>query len=171
MKILKFGGSSVASADRIANVAKIIKSLSEQGENISVVVSAMGGVTDMLVEMSHIAASGSDAYLEQLEAFSEKHRQVVNQLITNQANHPAILDEIIEGQEELGNLLKGLYLTRDWTPRTMDYILSFGERSNAFILSEVLKNEGVDAIFVNARTLVKTNDSYGAAKIKKRAHL
>ncbi|MCB0837687.1 MAG: bifunctional aspartate kinase/homoserine dehydrogenase I [Bacteroidetes bacterium] len=167
MKILKFGGTSVASAERIANVAKIVQSLSKKGEEIAVVVSAMGGVTDMLVEMSRIAASGSEAYLEQLEAFSARHRAVVNQLITNKENHPAILEEIIEGQTELGNLLKGLYLTRDLTPRTMDYILSFGERSNAFILSEVLKNEGVDAIFVNARLLIKTDDTYGAAKIKK----
>ena len=167
MKILKFGGTSVASAERIANVSKIVKSLSEKGETLSVIVSAMGGVTDMLVEMSKIAAAGSDAYQEKLEEFSEKHRVVVNELITDKTNHPAILEEIIEGQRELGNLLKGLYLTRDLTPRTMDYILSFGERSNAFILSEVLKNDGIDSIFVNARELIKTDDSYGAAKVKK----
>lgn len=166
MKILKFGGSSVASPERIDHVAKIIQSLNKAGEKIAVVVSAMGGMTDKLVEMSQLASSGNLDYLDQLEHFSNQHRKVVNQLVKESDRHPAILQEIIEGQEELGNLLKGLYLTRDLTPRTMDYIFSFGERSSAFILSQVLSSYGTPAIFVNAREMVKTDDTYGAAKVK-----
>ncbi|MEM6805971.1 MAG: bifunctional aspartate kinase/homoserine dehydrogenase I, partial [Bacteroidota bacterium] len=79
--------------------------------------------------------------------------------------YEAILEEIIEGQQELGNLLYGLYLTRDLTPRTLDYIQSFGERSCAFMLSEVLNSYGTEAKFVNARLLIKTDHNYGAAKV------
>ncbi|MEM7659829.1 MAG: aspartate kinase, partial [Bacteroidota bacterium] len=165
MKVLKFGGSSVASPERIKHVAEILQSYRDKGEHIAVVVSAMGGMTDLLIKMSRIAASGSQEYKGILEFFSNKHRKVVNELITDDSRHPAILQEIIDGQEELGNLLQGLYLTRDLTPRTMDYIQSFGERSSAFILSEVLKCMGVDATFVNARELIKTNHNYGSAKI------
>ncbi len=165
MKVLKFGGSSVANPERIANVAHIIKTYVDRGERFAVVVSALGGMTDLLIEMSSVAASGSQAYLRTLEFFSNQHREVVNQLIKDSARHPAIMNEIVEGHQELGNLLQGLYLTRDLTPRTLDYIQSFGERSSAFILSEVLKSNGIDALFVNARELIKTNDNYGAAKI------
>lgn len=165
MKILKFGGSSVASAERIDNVAKIIRDYLERGERFAVVVSAMGGMTDQLIKMSKIAASGSKDYKGILEYFSNKHREVVNTLIKNYERHPDILQEIIDGQEELGNLLQGLYLTRDLTPRTLDYIQSFGERSNAFMISEVLNSYGLPALYVNARELIKTNHNYGSAKV------
>lgn len=165
MKILKFGGSSVASAERIDKVAKIIQSYHQNGEKFAVVVSAMGGMTDLLIKMSKIAASGSTEYKGILEYFSHKHREVVNTLIKNYERHPDILQEIIDGQEELGNLLQGLYLTRDLTPRTLDYIQSFGERSNAFMISEVLNSYGLPALYVNARELVKTNHNYGSAKV------
>ncbi|MDX2246602.1 MAG: bifunctional aspartate kinase/homoserine dehydrogenase I [Bacteroidia bacterium] len=165
MKILKFGGSSVASPERIDHVAKIIQNLHRQGEKIAVVVSAMGGMTDKLIEMSKLAAAGNLAYLDGLDFFSNQHRKVVNQLVRENDRHPAILQEIIDGQEELGNLLRGLYLTRDLTPRTMDYIYSFGERSSAFILSQVLCSYGTKAIYVNARYSVKTDETYGSAKV------
>ena len=165
MKVLKFGGSSVANAERINQVADIIRDYHRRGERFAVVVSAMGGMTDLLIKMSKLAASGSKEYQGILEFFSNKHREVVNILVKNEDRHPAILQEIIQGQEELGNLLQGLYLTRDLTPRTLDYIQSFGERSSAFIIAEVLNSTGTPAVFTNARDLIKTNDNYGGAKI------
>ena len=165
MKVLKFGGSSVATPERILHVAQIIKAYADAGERFTVVVSAMGGMTDRLIEMSKLAAAGNKAYKGKLEFFSAKHKAVVNELIRDDARHPDILQEIIEGQEELGNLLHGLFLTRDLTPRTMDYIQSFGERASAFMLSEVVKSLGTPARFLNARELVLTNDKYGAAKV------
>ncbi|MDX1909365.1 MAG: bifunctional aspartate kinase/homoserine dehydrogenase I [Bacteroidia bacterium] len=164
MKVLKFGGSSVASPERIDHVARIIQAAVRTGDQIAVVVSAMGGVTDRLIQMSRIAASGSEAYKEDLERFFNQHRDVVNQLIHSDHHKPA-LEEIIEGQIELGNLLHGLYLTRDLTPRTMDYIQSFGERASAFMLTEVLRCYGENALYVNARNLIRTNENYGSAKV------
>jgi aspartokinase/homoserine dehydrogenase 1 len=163
-KVLKFGGSSVSNAERIRNVADILQKLAETGERFAVVVSAMGGGTDRLIRMSQLAAEGSLAYEEDLQAFSDRHREAVDQLVGG-ARYQTCMQEIIEGQQELGNLLKGLYLTRDLTPRTMDFIQSFGERSLAFILSEVLKARGLDAMYVDTRKLIKTNESYGNAKV------
>ncbi len=164
MKVFKFGGSSVANADRIDNVARIIQSYSQKGEEFAVVVSALGGVTDLLIRMATLAADGNSSYSHTLEAYTARHREVVNALI-DYDQHPAILNEIIEGQVELGNLLQGVYLTRELTPRTLDYILSFGERSSAFILSQVLRQYGTHSYYVDARTVIKTNDNFGSAKI------
>ncbi|TAE60806.1 MAG: bifunctional aspartate kinase/homoserine dehydrogenase I, partial [Bacteroidetes bacterium] len=167
MKVLKFGGSSVANAERIHNVARICLSYIERGERFAVVVSAMSGITDMLIKMSRLAAAGSDDYKPMLDAYSDKHRAVADELIKDHHRRPEILNEIIEGQKELGNLLHGLSLTRDLTPRTLDYIQSFGERSNAFIISHVMQTFGIDSIYVNARKLIVTDESYGSAKIYK----
>ena len=164
MKVFKFGGSSVANAERIDHVAKIIRTAAHQGEEFAVVVSALGGVTDLLIRMAKLAASGDSGYHNTLEAYTARHREVVNSLIEYD-KHPAMLNEIIEGQIELGNLLQGVYLTRELTPRTLDYILTFGERSSAFILSEVLKQQGTQAYYVDARKVIKTNDNFGSAKI------
>lgn len=164
MKVFKFGGSSVANADRIDNVARIVQSYSQKGEEFSVVVSALGGVTDLLIRMATLAANGNSSYSNTLEAYTARHREVVNALI-DYDQHPAILNEIIEGQVELGNLLQGVFLTRELTPRTLDYILSFGERSSAFILSQVLRQYGTHSYYVDARTVIKTNDNFGSAKI------
>lgn len=165
MKVLKFGGSSVANAERIERVAKIVQEYVQNGEKVTVVVSAMGGMTDVLINMSKIAAAGDEGYKRLLAKFSDQHRDVVNRLVTKEELHRPVYDEIIEGQVELGNLLQGLFLTRDLTPKTLDYIQSFGERSCAFILAQVLNNMGTAARFVNARELIKTNDNFGAAKI------
>ncbi len=165
MKVLKFGGSSVASAERIAQVARIVQSYLARGEQVAVVVSAMGGVTDSLIRMSQVAASGNLEYKSALEEFSRRHRQVVDSLITGESLHRPVFDEIVEGQVELGNLLQGLFLTRDLTPRTLDYILSFGERSSAFLLAQVLRQFGTPARYVNARNLILTDDHYGSARV------
>ncbi|GAB4408389.1 MAG: bifunctional aspartate kinase/homoserine dehydrogenase I [Bacteroidia bacterium] len=167
MKVLKFGGSSVATPERIRNVATICCEYARRGESFAVVVSAMGGMTDRLIEMSKVAASGSLAYKDSLAYFSAQHTQVVHELIKEDVRHPDVLQEIIEGQEELGNLLYGLYLTRDLTPRTLDYIQSFGERASAFLLAQVITSMGVPARYVNARQIITTDDSYGAAKVLK----
>ncbi len=119
----------------------------------------------MLIHMSEIAANGNSDYHRVLTRFSDKHRDVVNSLIKDEERHQAVYDEIIAGQVELSNLLQGLFLTRDLTPKTLDYIQSFGERSCAFILSEVLNHMGTSARFVNARNLIKSNNNFGSAKV------
>jgi aspartokinase/homoserine dehydrogenase 1 len=165
MKILKFGGTSVGNAERILNVARIVQSYAAAGEKFAVVVSAIGGMTDRLIQMSRIAAGGSESYRQLLEYYSDVHRQVAHSLIEDPDRRAAVVQELVDGQIELGNLLHGIYLTRDLSLKTLDYIQSFGERSCAFILTETLNGLGVDALYVNARSLVKTNESYGSAKV------
>ncbi len=165
MKVLKFGGSSVANPERMDAVAKIVISYLDRGEKICVVVSAMGGMTDLLLNMSFLAAEGSPEYKGYLELFSAKHIQTVHEHIYDEKRRPAILQELIERKENLASLLHGLSLTRDLTRRTQDIILSFGERMSAFTLSEILLCRRYPALYVDARELIKTNSSHGEAKV------
>ncbi len=165
MKVLKFGGSSVSDASRIQHVAQIVKDYRDQGEHFAVVVSAMGGMTDYLLQMSQMAAAGDNAYKGHLRQFSENHRAVVNALITSETQKPKVWQFLIDREEELTNLLHGVYLTRDLSKRTQDIILSFGERSSAYLLSQVLCAMDTAAQFTDARTLLLTDDSYGSAKV------
>lgn len=165
MKVLKFGGSSVKDSERMDAVANIISSYLEKGEKVCVVVSAMGGMTDLLLNMSTLAAKGSTEYKGHLELFSAKHIQTIHQNISDEQRRPVILHELIEKKENLGSLLHGLSLTRDLTRRTQDVILSFGERMSAYTLSEILQSRKQPALYVDARSLIRTNSTHGQAKV------
>lgn len=164
MKLLKFGGSSVADADRIDNVAKILKTYLDRGEEFAVVVSALGGLTDLLIQMSQEAEAGDLAYKSTFAAFTERHFEVVDQLISAKRQE-IVKYELREWQIELANILQGIYLIRELSPRTLDIILSQGERHSAFLLSEVLRDRNIVAQFVDARKLVRTNSQYGNAQV------
>ena len=162
MKILKFGGSSVATPDRIKDVLKILKSYYAKGEKFAVVFSAFGGVTDSLVKMSKLAARGNTAYQELFEGFHLRHIEAAEVLLGK--NH-SILEELHNNHEVLRNLLHGIYLLREASPRTVDYVLSFGERNSAFIIAKALKQNGVDAAFLDTRKVIKTDRSFGSARV------
>jgi len=164
MKVLKFGGSSVAKPERISQVVKILKGYLENGQQFAAVFSAFGGVTDSIINMAQLAQNGNEQYREQLEAFKSRHRDTAKQLISGPR-----LNQVFSEQEiaftEIGNILHGIYLVRDVSKRTMDYLLSFGERNSAFLISQVLKENGVPASYLDARNVIKTNDQFGGAKV------
>jgi len=164
MKILKFGGSSVATPERIKGIVNILKNYYSQGEKFAVVFSAFGGVTDLLIEMSEAAAKGNLAYKEQLGAFCKRHDDAIKELLTGEVKSNAV-KHITENHGVLENLLHGIYLVREASNRTMDYVLSFGERNSAFIISQVLKHEGIPASFLDTRSLIKTDKKFGAATV------
>ena len=164
MKILKFGGSSVADAERIDNVANILKSYLDRGEQFAVVVSALGGLTDLLIRMSREAEAGDLTYKSTLTAFVERHFEVVDKLISPQRQE-IVKYELREWQIELANILQGIYLIRELSLRTLDNILSQGERHSAFLISEVLRDRNIVASYVDARKLVKTDSQYGSAQV------
>lgn len=164
MKVLKFGGSSVAKPERIAGVVKILKTYYSRGEQFTVVFSAFGGVTDSLIEMAHLAADGNEQYLDKFEVFSQRHTETVNALL--QGEHlNRVLPELENNHEVLRNLLHGVFLVREASLRTMDYILSFGERNSAFIIAHVMRQEGINANYLDARKIIKTDKNFGSAKV------
>ncbi len=164
MKVLKFGGSSVSKPERIKNVVNIIKEYYKRGEQFTVVFSAFGGVTDSLINMAKLAAKADESYLVEFDKFSQRHREAAESLISGEYL-TNVLATLSENEEVLKNLLHGILLLREASPRTMDYVLSFGERSSAFIISYAFQQNGINARFLDARKLIKTDKTFGAAKV------
>ncbi|MEZ5040932.1 MAG: bifunctional aspartate kinase/homoserine dehydrogenase I [Saprospiraceae bacterium] len=164
MKVLKFGGSSVAKPERIKGIVEILKSYYVRGDQFTVVFSAFGGVTDMLINMSERAAEGDDRYLDMFEEFSERHSETARALL-GQDYLQQVIPHLDNNHEVLRNLLYGIFLVREASTRTMDYVLSFGERNSAYIISFVLKQNGINASYLDARKIIKTDKSFSSAKV------
>ena len=164
MKVLKFGGSSVAKPERIAGVVKILKEYYERGEKFTVVFSALGGVTDSLINMSRIAAKGNKSYETLFEEFSARHVETAKALIPppSLAN---VLEDISENHQVLKNLLHGIFLVREASKRTLDYVLSFGERNSCYLIAQILQAEGINANYLDARKIIITDKNFSGAKV------
>src|SRR6476661_2193134 len=141
MKVLKFGGSSVANADNIKKVASIV-SETAAGERCAVVLSAMQGTTDDLIEAGRIAESGSRDYSAKLADIRQRHLQAVSRLITG-ASARARIDEFVSTTaNEIEKLCEGVMLVRELSPRTLDRIVGFGELLSTTIFAETLAQNG-----------------------------
>lgn len=165
MKVLKFGGSSVAQPDRIRGIVEILKDYYAAGDHFTVVFSAFGGVTDNLIEMSDLAARGDDRYGQLFQEFADRHQLAIRELLTDEKLQQETAQQMRRSHEVLKNLLYGIFLVREASPRTMDYVLSFGERSSSYIISQVLQQAGVPAEYLDARRIIKTDKTFGNAKV------
>jgi aspartokinase/homoserine dehydrogenase 1 len=164
MKVLKFGGSSVATPERILKIVEILNDYDKRKEQFAVVFSAFGGVTDMLLNMSRKAEQGDISYLDDLENFKVRHIEAIAVLLSGDLFAEA--EKAVEaGFEELEDLLHGIYLLQEASVRSMDYVVSFGERNAAFIISKTLKSRGLNADYLDARKVIKTDKTFGAAKV------
>lgn len=163
MKVLKFGGSSVSTPERIKSVIEIAKMYVAR-EQIALVFSAFGGITDLLIQLSELALTGDKSYLHQLEQIEKRHLEAVRALIDIQKQSSVIADVKIT-INELQDILHGLFLVKERTPRSMDYIMSFGERLSAHIIAEAFNGAGIKAKFLDARLVVRTDSNFGNAKI------
>ncbi|HZY78706.1 MAG TPA: bifunctional aspartate kinase/homoserine dehydrogenase I [Cyclobacteriaceae bacterium] len=164
MKVLKFGGSSVASPERISSVIEIVKPYIKAGEINALVVSAFGGITDQLIQASTAALSGKEEYKSHLAKIDQRHLDAVRGLISMQ-RQSSILAQVKVVINELEDVLHGIYLVRERTLRTLDFIMSFGERLSAYIISEAFRDKGIDAGFLDARKVVRTDNNFGYARV------
>ena len=164
MKVLKFGGTSVKNAENIGKVIDIIKSRLDNKEEIAIVCSAMGGITDLLIKMSELAAAGKDEYIAYYHQFRDRHEEAAKTLL-GEGGYMQVIEELDQNYDTLKDLLKGILLVREVSPRTMDYVLSFGERSSNFLIAEALKVNGVSAGYLDARKIIFTNKEFGSAKV------
>ncbi len=165
MKVLKFGGSSVAKPERIKGVLDILREYYTKGEKFTVVFSAFGGVTDLLIKMGELASKGDDSYLNHFKDFSCRHVKAVEELVDNTLSQEGVLAEVERNHEVLKNLLYGVFLVREASLRTMDYVLSFGERNACFIIAAALRQFGINAAYLDARKIIKTDRNFGSANV------
>lgn len=162
MKILKFGGSSVAKPDRIRSVIEIVKPYLK--DKPALVFSAFGGVTDTLIALSTAALAGNGEYKDELKVLETRHLDAVRELIGVQ-KQSSIIAQVKYTFNELEDVLHGVFLVKERTPRTLDYIMSFGERLSAYIIAEAMKDQGIVAEFLDARKVVRTDNNFGYARI------
>ncbi|WP_057939528.1 bifunctional aspartate kinase/homoserine dehydrogenase I [Algoriphagus resistens] len=163
MKIIKFGGSSVANPENIQRVFSIIQEKLRH-EEVAIVFSAFGGVTETLLKIAQLAREGDEAYRELLQSLEEKHLTIVRQLIAVQSQS-TVMTFVKVRFKELEDLFHGIYLIKENSARTLDYVASFGERLAAFILAESMSGHGMKSQFLDARDVIRTNDRFGQAKV------
>jgi bifunctional aspartokinase / homoserine dehydrogenase 1 len=163
MQVLKFGGTSVANAENINKVVAIVKETIKKDTTV-VVVSALGGVTDLLLNAAALAAEGNEAYKEKLSLVEQRHLEAVKQLIPV-ANQSQLLSLVKKSCNELEDICNGIFLLRELTPRSKDRISSYGEWLSSQIISAKFKADGIDNIWKDSRELIVTNSNFTAAEV------
>ncbi len=153
MIVSKFGGTSVGSAK---NIKKVIQIISDKNEKTAVVVSALGGITNMLIEAGNLAKSGDNNYLEILKEIQKRHISTVEELFTK-GNQTQVKDFVIDKLQVLEKTLSGVSLLKDLSEKSLAKIVSTGEILSSYIIAEAMKNNDLKASLKDSRELIKTN--------------
>jgi len=163
MLVIKFGGSSVSTPKRVKAVADIVGSLQKKNKKCGVVFSAFGGVTDDFINMSKLAAARDEEYLEKFHKIRERHVLAIQELGLRKDK---VLHDFIEDIfAELHDILHGVFLVRELSTRTLDFISGHGEILSAKIISHYFNSVKLKSAFLDARTVISTDESFGAARV------
>ena len=163
MRIIKFGGSSLADSERIKNISQIILDSSKKDKTV-VILSAMKGVTDSLIHSAQTAEVGNTDYKKDIEKIREKHLSVVRSLFAPK-KQTSVITHLQLMFNELEDILHGVELVRECSRRTLDLVMSFGERMSCTLVAEYLNSMGFKANFIDARDYIKTDNRYGSAAV------
>ncbi|MDE5967921.1 MAG: bifunctional aspartate kinase/homoserine dehydrogenase I, partial [Muribaculaceae bacterium] len=136
MKVLKFGGTSVGTAESLKNVKKIVEAQAKS-EQLIVVVSALGGITDKLIQTARTASTGNLEYIVSYAEIVSRHLQIIKDTVAEPLQNQVRV-EINPLLEELGNIFRGISLIKDLSQRTLDVVVSYGERLSSRIISKVI---------------------------------
>ncbi|HLF47585.1 MAG TPA: bifunctional aspartate kinase/homoserine dehydrogenase I, partial [Chitinophagaceae bacterium] len=163
MQVLKFGGTSMANADSINKVVAIVKEKVNKDKTV-VVVSAMGGITDLLLNAGLLASEGSELYKEMLSKIEQRHLEAIKKLIpvTIQSQ---LLSLIKKSCNELDDICNGIFLLRELTSRSRDRIASYGEWLSSRIIAAKFETAGVKVLWKDAKELIVTNSVFTAAEV------
>src|ERR1700761_6494773 len=163
MKILKFGGTSVGSVQSIQTLLNIVKGEVNDKQKPVIVLSAMSGVTNLLIAMAEGAANGHD-FSAQLVELEKRHFDVVKALLSIQNQNPA-LTRLKIYFNQLEDLLQGVLTLRELTAKTRDLVLSFGERCSTLMINKIAAQYIPESVCVDASELIKTDSAFGNAKV------
>ncbi|QCE43166.1 bifunctional aspartate kinase/homoserine dehydrogenase I [Psychroserpens sp. NJDZ02] len=161
MKVLKFGGTSVGSAQNIKKVIAILQKESLTSP-IVCVVSAVGGVTDKLLQAGALAKQKDKSYLTVLDKIKSIHYKVIEGLTSEPK---AIITEVDQKFEALNQLLNGIFLINELSPKTSDKLVSYGEILSSFIIAKTMEGMGLNAILKNSQDLIVTNSNFTKAEV------
>ena len=151
MKVMKFGGTSVGSVNSILNLKSIVETAAEK-ENVIVVVSALGGITDKLIKTSQLAVNGDPAFNEEFRQIVARHHELIEGIIPDKEKRIALLQDVDKLLNELDNIYQGLALINNITPKSEATIVSYGERISSRIVTALIDG----AVRYNSRQFIKT---------------
>ncbi|MDR1143192.1 MAG: aspartate kinase [Spirochaetaceae bacterium] len=166
MLVLKFGGTSVGSPQALSQLVSIIKDPAHAGKTAVVVVSALSGITDALIAAAQKASgpgSQTEARQRTVEEIRDRHLAISEAFLSGEEKKTADA-EIRASVMELSRTLEGVDILRELSPRTLDGIMSFGERLSAPLITRILRASGTDAEYLDSRNLIVTDGNYGAAR-------
>jgi aspartokinase/homoserine dehydrogenase 1 len=163
MQVLKFGGSSVANAENINKVVALVRQALTKDRTI-LVVSAFGGITDMLIQAAVQAAAGDESYKEKLHEIERRHLAAVKALLplTGQS---AVLSAVKTRCNEIDDICSGAFLLGELSARTQDKIVSYGELLSSLIVAARFDALGVPNNWKDSRQVVRTDSNFGHAAV------
>jgi aspartokinase/homoserine dehydrogenase 1 len=163
MQVLKFGGTSVANATNIQKVIQIVQQASAKDQTV-VVVSALGGVTDLLLDAGILASTGQEGFREKLTVAHHRHLETINQLMP--AGQQDALKKLVNAAfSELQELCHGMYMLGEITPRSKDRLSHYGEWLSSQIITAAAQVSGLPATWLDSRDLIQTNSNYTYAEV------
>lgn len=163
MKVLKFGGSSVGNAENIGKVIEIVENTI--GKNrCAVVLSAMSGTTDALIEIGKLAESGNQTFRDKIETIENKHLTAIDKLFAD-SDSTEIKQFVQKSIQELKSISEGIFLLRELSPRTLDRIVSLGEILSTKIVSVKLNSLKIENVWVDSRQLIRTDSNFTNAAV------
>ena len=161
MIVSKFGGTSVGSAK---NIHKVIQIINTKNTKTAVVVSALSGITNLLMAASNLAALGDKKYIQKIEIVNKIHIDLIEVLF--EKNDKTLCLNFVENHINiLKNILQGVFLLQDLSDKTEAKIVSTGEILSSFIIVEAMKNSGLNVVLKDSRELIKTDTTYTNAAI------
>jgi len=163
MQVLKFGGTSVASAENIRKSLAIVAKAAEKSP-VVMVVSALGGTTDALIDIGRTAAATDAGYCDTLAQLHERHRAAVQELLADAAQHEK-LAAITAQFGEIQMLCDGIFALGELSNRTLDKLMSYGELLSSRLVAAAAKAQGLPAGWADARQLIRTNSRFGSAEV------
>lgn len=163
MVVLKFGGTSVGSAESLKLVRDIVSKKSES-DQLVVVVSALGGVTNNLVSCANLAATGNESYEDILKEIEKRHIELCDTLLPV-SQRSSTITKVKLLLNDLEDICRGVFLIQELSPRSSDQILSFGERLSSVIINEYFTAGNLNSQLHDPRTMIKTDAQYGNAVV------
>jgi len=163
MQVLKFGGSSVANAENINKVIALVRQALTKHRTI-LVVSALGGITDMLIHAAQAASNGDESYKDKLQQIEHRHLETVRALLplTGQSS---VLSAVKTRCNEIEDICSGVFLLGELSARTQDKIVSYGELLSSLIISARFESLGVANTWKDSRELIRTDSHFGHAVV------
>ena len=161
LHIVKFGGTSVGTTQAIQRAIRLVQNTPKDVQRV-VVVSAMAGITDKLLQAIEISLKEEDLVQSTIKELVDTHERVLGDLVLEDEKS-GLLENLNELWEELSKLLHGIALIGECTARTRDTVLSIGERASAPLISAAFRAAGEQSFSIDARKLIRTDDNYGEA--------